>query len=208
MGCTFMKRGEASSKPKKIKSNIKSSQTSKRINSLVKTGSVKNRSKKKSTPSKIKGTKVVKPEGKRKKSAVTTPSQNQIKRLLSLREKVRKSRPKFLRQESWRYIRVGDAWRKPKGIDSKMRKEKKGWPAMVNVGYGGPVKSRGLHPSGFRDILINNMGDLEGLNPETDAVRLASSLGAKKRRSVLDRADELGLKVLNPQGTRVIISKE
>ncbi|MFQ6134632.1 MAG: 50S ribosomal protein L32e [Nitrososphaerales archaeon] len=131
-----------------------------------------------------------------------------MKQLLKLREEVRKSRPRFLRQESWRYIRVRDAWRRPKGIDSRMRKEKKGWPSLVNIGFRGPAKARGLHPSGFREVLVNMVGDLERLNPETDAVRLASGLGARKRREILDRADELGLKVLNPRGIRVMRSKE
>ena len=121
---------------------------------------------------------------------------------------MRKNRPRFLRQESWRYIRVGDAWRRPKGIDSKMRKAKKGWPSLVKVGFRGPAKARELHPSGFRDVLINTLNELEKLNPDTDAVRLASGLGARKRRKILDRADELGLKVLNPRGIRVIVSKE
>ena len=36
-----------------------------------------------------------------------------------------RKKPKFRRQESWRYKRVPDKWRRPHGIDSKMRKKVK-----------------------------------------------------------------------------------
>jgi large subunit ribosomal protein L32e len=48
--------------------------------------------------------------------------------LVKKREMVKKRKPEFRRQESWRYKRVGESWRRPKGLDSKMRKEVKGWP--------------------------------------------------------------------------------
>ena len=71
-----------------------------------------------------------------------------FKDLVALREKVKAKKPDFVRQESWRYVRVKESWRKPKGMDSKMRLQKKGWPPIVKVGYRGPSKARGLHPSG------------------------------------------------------------
>ena len=128
--------------------------------------------------------------------------------MLKLRDEVRQNRPRFLRQESWRYIRVGNPWRKPKGTDSRMRLRKKGWPSLVKIGYGGPAKARGLHPSGFNDILVFTKKELEILNPETDAVRLSAGLGARKRREIVDRANELGLKILNLRGLRILSSKE
>ncbi|MDG7043343.1 MAG: hypothetical protein JRM98_04415, partial [Nitrososphaerota archaeon] len=47
-------------------------------------------------------------------------------------------KPKFLRQESWRYKKLKPNWRKPKGIDNKMRLQEKGWPPLVKVGYRTP----------------------------------------------------------------------
>jgi len=129
-------------------------------------------------------------------------SRADIKELLKLREEIASRRPEFVRQESWRYKRVKPSWRKPKGIDSKMRLRVKGWPKIVKVGYRGPAAVRGLHPSGYRDVLVYNVSDLERLNPETDAARIAHSVGAKKRMEILAKAKELGIKVLNPTGVK------
>lgn len=143
-----------------------------------------------------------------KKSFVSPSEKKDVKNLLDLRKELRQNRPRFLRQESWRYVRVHDAWRRPKGTDSRMRLRLRGWPKLVKIGYGVPQKVRGLHPSGFRDILVHTTEDLEHLNPEIDAIRLSSKLGAKKRRMIVDRANELGLKVLNLRGLRTITLKE
>lgn len=122
----------------------------------------------------------------------------QIKEALKLRKLIKDSKPEFVRQESWRYKRIKESWRKPKGIDNKMRKRVKGWPKIVSIGYGGPAIARGLHPSGLREVLIHNVKELEGLNPETDGIRIASSVGSKKRAQIIQRAKELGIRVFNP----------
>lgn len=117
--------------------------------------------------------------------------------MLRARKKVSATRPKFVRQESWRYIRLAENWRKPKGIDNKMRKQVSGVPPLVKVGYRGPKKARGLHPSGYKDKLIHNIRDLEKLDPKTDAARIGHSVGRRKRIDIVSKADALGIKVLN-----------
>lgn len=117
--------------------------------------------------------------------------------MLRARKKVSATRPKFVRQESWRYIRLAENWRKPKGIDNKMRKQVSGVPPLVKVGYRGPKKARGLHPSGYKDKLIHNIRDLEKLDPKTDAARIGHSVGRRKRIDIVNKANALGIKVLN-----------
>jgi large subunit ribosomal protein L32e len=117
--------------------------------------------------------------------------------LLRARKKVSATRPKFVRQESWRYARLAENWRKPKGIDNKMRKQVSGVPPLVKVGYRGPKAARGLHPSGYRDRLIHNIRDLEKLDPKIDAARIGHSVGRRKRIDIVSKANALGIKVLN-----------
>jgi len=83
-------------------------------------------------------------------------------------------------------------------MDSKMRLQKKGWPPIVKVGYRGPAKARGLHPSGFREVLVHNVEELERLDPAREAARIAHTVGFKKRLEIMRRAEELGIYVLNP----------
>ena len=120
------------------------------------------------------------------------------KRLLKIRNNINRKRPKFRRQEGFRYRRLGDSWRKPKGKHSKMRKHKGYRPPVVDSGYRGPKKVRGLHPSGFREILVHNPDELDNVNPDFEAVRIASRVGVRKRINIEKRAEELGIRVLNP----------
>jgi len=111
-------------------------------------------------------------------------------------------KPKFRRQESWRYKRVGDVWRKPHGIDSKMRKKVKGWPASPTTGYRSPKKTRGLHPSGFVETRVQSVEDLGGIDPELQAIRIARTVGGRKRVEIIALAEEKGIHVLNPRTIR------
>jgi large subunit ribosomal protein L32e len=113
-----------------------------------------------------------------------------------------RKKPKFRRQESWRYKRVGDTWRKPHGIDSKMRKKVKGWPVSPTTGYRSPKKTRGLHPSGFVETRVQSVADLGGIDPELQAIRIARTVGGRKRVEILALAEEKGIHVLNPRAAR------
>lgn len=117
--------------------------------------------------------------------------------LLAARKKVSEKRPKFIRQESWRYDRLAENWRKPKGKDNKMRKQVSGVPALVKVGYRGPKVSRGLHPSGYTDNVVHNVAELAKLDPKKDAVRLGHTVGKRKRIDIIAKATERGIKILN-----------
>jgi large subunit ribosomal protein L32e len=117
---------------------------------------------------------------------------------LALRERHKGKKPSFRRQESWRYKRVSQIWRKPDGTESKMRKKKKGWPKSVEIGYRGPKIARELHPSGYIEVLVNTLDDLDEVDPETQAIRIAHAVGMRKRADISLRAEEKGIHILNP----------
>jgi large subunit ribosomal protein L32e len=119
------------------------------------------------------------------------------KELLALRSKIKARKPDFVREESWRYKRVRSNWRRPKGIDSKMRRHKSGWPKIVKIGYRGPKVARYLHPSGYYDKLVYNVNDLSLLDPDKDAARIARTVGNRKRKEIVEKARSLKIKVLN-----------
>lgn len=119
------------------------------------------------------------------------------KRLLRVREKIRRSRPKFRRQESWRYKRLKTGWRKPMGIDNSMRHHKRGIPTIVRVGFRGPKATRGLTRTGKIEVLIHNTYDLEKIEKETQVARIASTVGTRKKVAITNKADELEIKIIN-----------
>ncbi|MDA4115945.1 MAG: 50S ribosomal protein L32e [Thaumarchaeota archaeon] len=146
--------------------------------------------------------------GTTKQGTKASSARKELLELLELRKSVADARPRFVRPESWRYVRLHPEWRKPKGLDNKIRKSFKGYPKRVKIGYGGPAKARGYHPSGHLDVLVHNPAQLDELIPERDAVRIGRRVGAKKRAAILKRATELGLRVLNPTRLRNIEPKK
>ena len=82
-------------------------------------------------------------------------------------------------------------------MQSKQRLNMKYRTPMARVGYGKISAVRGLHSSGFEDVLVNQPSDLDGLDPERQAIRVGASVGNRKRARIHDRADDLGLRVLN-----------
>ncbi len=103
----------------------------------------------------------------------------------------------FRRQGSHKKKGVPSSWRKPRGIHSPARKNEKHAANLPNVGYRTPVADRGLHPSGFEEVLVHNSSELEELDPETQAARVGSSVGGRKREEIAEKAEELGVKLLN-----------
>jgi large subunit ribosomal protein L32e len=119
-------------------------------------------------------------------------------KLLKLRKHAKHKKPEFLRSESWRYSKMSESWRRPRGLDHKMRRKIKGWPPMVSTGYKGPKIARGLHPSGLREILVHNVEEISGVDPTVQAARIAHTVGKKKRALILVEAKKKKIRVLNP----------
>ena len=111
---------------------------------------------------------------------------------------MKNSRPEFRRQESWRYKRVAENWRRPRGVTSKMRKEESGHPAKVKVGYGSNLSTRGLHPRGLVERLVWRESDLELLDPKVCIVRVSARVGEKKRLGIIEKARERNFHIANP----------
>ena len=123
---------------------------------------------------------------------------DETKAALALRSEQKKKTPSFRRTEWFRYKRLSrSGWRAPHGMDSKQRRNYKYRSSLVRVGHGKVSAARGLHSSGFREVMVQNTTDLEAIDPETEAARVGRSVGGRKREHIYSRADELGIRVLN-----------
>ena len=122
----------------------------------------------------------------------------EMKAALELRSEQKKKTPSFRRTEWFRYKRLSrSGWRAPHGMDSKQRRNYKYRSSLVRVGHGKVAAARGLHPSGFKEVMVQNTTDLDIIDPETEAARVGHSVGGRKREQIYSRADELGIRVLN-----------
>ena len=126
-------------------------------------------------------------------------------RLLQQRHRVGK--PQFNRQDYHKKKRTPKSWRRPRGGLSKQRRGIKGKGPKVEAGYRTPKAVRGLHPSGFEEVRVENTDDLEGVDGDRQAVRIGSTVGARKRERIEELAEEAGVRVLNPTYVEVEVEE-
>ncbi|OYR57484.1 50S ribosomal protein L32e [Halorubrum halodurans] len=126
----------------------------------------------------------------------------------ALAQKHREGKPQFNRQDYHKKKRIPTSWRKPRGGLSKQRRRMKAKGPVVEAGFRSPTASRGLHPSGFEEVRVHNTDDLEGVDGDTQAVRIASKVGGRKRELIEDEAEERGIRVLNPTYVEVEVDDE
>mmetsp|Transcript_44105 Transcript_44105/g.116608 ORF Transcript_44105/g.116608 Transcript_44105/m.116608 type:complete len:134 (+) Transcript_44105:90-491(+) len=112
---------------------------------------------------------------------------------------VKKRIKKFGRFQADRFKRMNQSWRKPRGIDGRVRRRFKGSTMMPSIGYGSNKKTRFRMKNGFYKFLVQSPADLEMLlmHNEKYAVEIAHNIGAKKRKEIVERADQLRLYVTN-----------
>jgi large subunit ribosomal protein L32e len=134
----------------------------------------------------------------KKKEKALTRDTHVDTRLWRIAQAKKKRQPSFRHEQAHRWIRVSDSWRKVRGIDSATREKKKGRPAMVSAGYRKPRAVRGIHPSRYVEILVHRPEDLDGLDPELHAIRIGGTVGLRKRQVIMQVADSMFLRVLNP----------
>ena len=78
----------------------------------------------------------------------------------------------------------------------------------MQAGYGTNAKTRHLLPSGFYKFVVNNVAELEMLLMQNRkyAAEIAGSVGAKARKEIVKRAQELNIKVTNA-GAKLKVSE-
>ena len=91
------------------------------------------------------------------------------------------------------------SWRKPKGIDGRVRRRFKGAVPMPSIGYGSDKQTRNVHPHGFRTVVINNVQELEMLmmHNRSYAATVAHSVSSRLRKEIVQRAEQLSIRVTN-----------
>lgn len=104
-----------------------------------------------------------------------------------------KKKPKFLRRSSDRYSKLGirrkkkQKWKRPNGRDNKMREKRRGYPAVVSIGYGTGRKEK--------KIIIMNVKDLEKIKENQKII--VGRIGRKNKIEIAKTAKEKKIKLDN-----------
>ncbi|KAK4440521.1 60S ribosomal protein L32-1 [Sesamum alatum] len=138
------------------------------------------------------------PPRRRSPSRCSTPPEAMAVPLLS-KKIVKKRVKKFKRVQSDRFISVKENWRRPKGIDSRVRRKFKGCTLMPNIGYGSDKRTRHYLPNGFKKFVVHNVKELEVLmmHNRTYCAEIAHNVSTKKRKDIVERAAQLDIVVTN-----------
>lgn len=118
-------------------------------------------------------------------------------RLLKARKRQKQKKPHFVQTDQHKKKRLKDTWRRPKGLHNKKRRYILGKGEMARPGYGSPAAVKGLHPSGFQEVLLSRVQELDEVDPSTQAIRIARTVGQRKRIEIVKKAQSMGLKILN-----------
>uniref|UniRef100_A0A803M8X7 Ribosomal protein L32 n=1 Tax=Chenopodium quinoa TaxID=63459 RepID=A0A803M8X7_CHEQI len=70
---------------------------------------------------------------------------------------------------------------------------------MPNIGYGSDKKTRHFLPNGFKKFVVHNVSDLELLmmHNRTYCAEVTHNISTKKRKTIVERAAELDIIVIN-----------
>merc|ERR1712039_95027 len=112
---------------------------------------------------------------------------------------VKKRTKKFTRHQSDRYKKLSRNWRKPKGIDNRVRRRFKGMYVMPNIGFGSAKTTKHMLPIGFRKVLVHNVKELEVLMMQNKkfCAEIAHGVSAKNCKVLVERAQQLCIRVTN-----------
>lgn len=118
---------------------------------------------------------------------------------------IKKKRTTFDRFESDRHIRLLRSWRKPRGIDCRVRRRYRGVLRTPKIGYGSNHKTRHLLSNYKKKFVVNNVQELDLLLTNNDkyCAEIASTIGAAKRIQIIKRAEEMGVKLTNKKSTKI-----
>ncbi len=107
---------------------------------------------------------------------------------------------KFLRRNSDRHSKLGrnrrkkQTWRKPKGRHNKMRDKRRGYPAVVKIGYRNRNTEREKLGE-MKPVLVMNIRDLEKI--KSNEIGVVGNVGKRKKIEIVQKARESKIKLHN-----------
>lgn len=120
----------------------------------------------------------------------------ELKKLVELKKEMKKKKPYFIRQSIYKKKCLKWAWRRPRGLHSKLRNAYAGHNPRVKIGYSSPAEIRTMLPSGFFPVIVCCASDLSKIGKSQGAL-ISSAVGMKKKIEILEEAKKKNIVVLN-----------
>lgn len=114
---------------------------------------------------------------------------------LEKRNDLKSKKPTFTRQDTHKKKRLNEGWRRPKGHQSKMRLNTKGYNRCVRIGWGSPKAAYGLNRQGYRELTVYNVKDLDQIKDE--AAIISSGVGRKNKIEIVKACIDKKIKITN-----------
>ncbi len=118
---------------------------------------------------------------------------------------------KFLRRNWSKASRLGrkrknkQVWRSPKGRHSKTRGERKGYPAIVKIGYKQDNKTSGLIQD-KTPVIVRNVKELEMI--KKNEIAIVGNVGMKKKLEIAKYAKEKKIQISNLNAEKLLKKSE
>lgn len=114
---------------------------------------------------------------------------------LGLRKNIKKKKPDFYMQDFHKKKRLKMRWRKPKGIQSKMRLNIRGYRKRLSKGYSSPKEVRGLTAMGLKPVVVATPREIEMLDSKKECAVIKGTVGMRKKLIIITKAIENGVAV-------------
>ena len=105
----------------------------------------------------------------------------------------------FKQQDYFRYKRLGKKWRRPRGLQSKLKVRKGGSGRVPGIGYRTALAERG-RVDGMETMIVYTVADVE--RAAGKGIFIGATVGAKKTRAIAEQAKRLNIRVLNMKKVR------
>lgn len=116
---------------------------------------------------------------------------------LKQRKEQKARKPAFIAQDAHKKKRIRARWKRPRGLQSKVRLNKLGYNTGVSTGWRSPKAVRGTAPNGLEQIRVETRAQLEALDAKTQGAMVSGRVSMRTKKTLYDAAAKLGVTILN-----------
>lgn len=111
----------------------------------------------------------------------------------------------FVRHAIHRKKKLAAVWRRPRGLQNKMRLHKKGHLPQISTGYGSSNEDKGKI-KGKLPVVVKNISDLDKATSKSIVI-ISSKVGERKKVEIVKLCAEKKYEVLNVKDSKSYLQK-